>query len=201
MKESRISPPLLLCALIAIYFALESVHLIGSHLEKDSVASFIVVDIFQYGLAYSIPFILGVRCRNAEGFEQRELFVWCALIFVISFICYVFNYGGPIRITPNFKTPPHSYYIVYGSSVSMILWLIKKRVSKWGFNRFIVFLGQNTIWIYLWHMPFVLVSNRVSDSWTIRYLFVYGTAIFMFLIQRSIVKRKNSDFARKYLLG
>lgn len=184
-----------------MFLVLETVYLVGAHFDKDSVASFIMVDIIQYGLAYSIPFILGVRCRKAEEFEQRKLFVWCAVIFVFSFICYVLNYGFPIRITPDFKTPPHSYYIVYGCFVSMILWLIKKRVSKWGINRYFVFLGQNTIWIYLWHMPFVLVSNRVSDSWAIRYLFVYGTAIFMFLIQRSIVKRKNSDFARKYLLG
>ena len=191
----------MLYVLIAVYFSLESVHLIGAHLEKDSVASFIVVDIFQYGLAYSIPFILGVRCRNVEGFEQRKLFVWSAAIFAISFIWYVLNYGFPIRITPDFKTPPHSYYIIYGCFVSMILWQIKKKVSKWGINRYFNFLGQNTIWIYLWHMPFVLVSNRVSDSWVIRYLFVYAAAIFMFMIQRCIVNKMKSGFARKYLLG
>lgn len=57
-------------------------------------------------------------------------------------------------------------------------------------------LGQNTIWIYLWHMPFVLIANRISVFWTIRYIFVYGLAVVMFILQRSIVNKDNSDFAK-----
>lgn len=187
--------------IVAAVFALEGIHLIGVQCDKESVASFVVVDIIQYGIAYSIPFMLGVRCRNAEKMEQYKLLVFVIVVFVVSLVYYTFSYGLPIRITPNFKTPPHSYYIVYGCFVSVVLWQMKTKISKWLTNKYFILLGQNTIWIYLWHMPFALVSNRLSDSWVVRYIFVYGTAILIFMIQRSIVNKINSDFARKYLLG
>ena len=186
---------------VAAAFALEGIHLIGVQCDKESVASFVVVDIIQYGIAYSIPFMLGVRCRNAEKKEQHKLLAFVIVVFTVSLVYYVFSYGLPIRITPNFKTPPHSYYIIYGCFVSVILWQMKTKISKWLTNKYFILLGQNTIWIYLWHMPFALVSNRLSDSWVVRYIFVYGTAILIFMIQRSIVNKINSDFARKYLLG
>lgn len=187
--------------IVAAVFALEGIHLIGVQCDKESVASFVVVDIIQYGIAYSIPFMLGVRCRNAEKKEQHKLLAFVIVVFTVSLVYYVFSYGLPIRITPNFKTPPHSYYIVYGCFVSVVLWQMKTKISKWLTNKYFILLGQNTIWIYLWHMPFALVSNRLSDSWVVRYIFVYGTAILIFMIQRSIVNKINSDFARKYLLG
>lgn len=186
---------------VAAVFALEGIHLIGVQCDKESVASFVVVDIIQYGIAYSIPFMLGVRCRNAEKKEQHKLLAFVIVVFTVSLVYYVFSYGLPIRITPNFKTPPHSYYIVYGCFVSVVLWQMKTKISKWLTNKYFILLGQNTIWIYLWHMPLALVSNRLSDSWVVRYIFVYGTAILIFMIQRSIVNKINSDFARKYLLG
>ena len=187
--------------IVIALFTLEGVHFIGLQCEKDSLMSFIVVDIIQYGLAYSIPFILGIRCRNAGGKDQRKLWEFITVVFVICLAYYLSNYGLPVRITPDFKTPPHSYYIVYGCLASVILWQMKKILSKWVTNRCFILLGQNTIWIYLWHMPFALVSNRISDSWAIRYLFVYGAAVLMFMIQRSIVNNMSSDFAKKYLLG
>ena len=187
--------------IVAAIFALEGVHSIGVQCDKESVASFVVVDIIQYGIAYSIPFMLGVRCRNAEKMEQHKLLAFVIIVFVVSLVYYIFSYGLPIRITPNFKTPPHSYYIIYGCFVSVVLWQMKTKISKWLTNKYFILLGQNTIWNYLWHMPFALVSNRISDSWAIRYLFVYGAAILMFMIQRSIVNKIISDFARKYLLG
>lgn len=187
--------------IVAAVFALEGIHLIGVQCDKESVASFVVVDIIQYGIAYSIPFMLGVRCRNAEKKEQHKLLAFVIVVFTVSLVYYVFSYGLPIRITPNFKTPPHSYYIIYGCFVSVLLWQMKTKISKWLTNKYFILLGQNTIWIYLWHMPFALVSNRLSDSWVVRYIFVYGTAILIFMIQRSIVNKINSDFARKYLLG
>lgn len=197
VKDNLLFAFVFLCALLV----LEGIHLAGLRCDKNSLASFIVVDIVQYGLAYSLPFILGVRCRNAEIKLQRSLLVFVSVVLVVFLFCYIYNYGFPIRITPEFKEPPHSYYVVYGCFVSVILWQMKSKISKWVTNNYFILLGQNSIWIYLWHMPFALVSNRISDFWPIRYLFVYCSALFMFLIQRSIVYKINSKFAKKYLLG
>lgn len=197
IKDNLLFAFVFLCALLV----LEGIHLAGLRCDKNSLLSFVVVDIVQYGLAYSLPFILGIRCRNAEIKEQRSLLVFVSVVLVVFLFCYIYNNGFPIRITPDFKEPPHSYYVVYGCFVSVILWQMKAKISKWFTNKYFILLGQNTIWIYLWHMPFALMSSRISGSWEMRYLFVYGAAFFMFLIQRSIVNKVNSDFAKKYLMG
>ena len=188
--------------IIIIAFAvLELIHFIGNNIEKNSFTSFVIVDIIQYGFAYSLPFFLGMRCRLMSQKSNYKLFVFILVSFVISLVCYIFFYGLPIRITPVFKTPPHAYYIVYGCFISVILWQIKNNVPKWITNKFFVLLGQNTIWIYLWHMPFALISNRISELWPVRYIAVFGCAILIFMIQRSFVNKINSNFARKYFLG
>lgn len=188
--------------ILSIMFVfLEGIHMIGNFFCENYFAYFIIVDIIQYGLAYSIPFFLGMRCSTMNKSGQYRLLAFVIVSFAISLVCYLSYYGLPIIITPNFKTPPHSYYIVYGCFVSVILWQLKNVVPKWITNRYFVLLGQNTIWIYLWHMPFALISTKLSESWPIRYIVVYSCAILFFMIQRYVVNKTNSSFVRKYFLG
>lgn len=187
--------------LVMAYLALEGMHLLGRQFKDSAVASFVIVDVIQYGFAYSIPFFLGMRCRTLNANNQNKLLVFVIASLVVSVVCYLSTYGFPIIISPTFKIPPHSYFIVYGCFVSVVLWRLKKIAPKWITNPYFIMVGQNTIWIYLWHMPFVLISNRISEMWPIRYIFVYGCAIVCFMIQRAIVKKNNSNFARKYFLG
>ena len=188
--------------ILSIMFVfLEGIHILGKFFCENYFASFIIVDILQHGLAYSIPFFLGMRCRTMNKSGQYKLLAFIIVSFAISLVCYLSCYGLPIIITPNFKTPPHSYYIVYGCFVSVILWHLKNVVPKWITNRYFVLLGQNTIWIYLWHMPFALISTKISESWPIRYIVVYSCAILFFMIQRYVVNKTKSNFVRKYFLG
>ena len=187
--------------LTLMFVFLEGTHMIGKYFCESHFVSFLIVDIFQYGLAYSIPFFLGMRCCTMNKNGQYKLLIFVIVSFAVSLVCYLYCYGLPIIITPNFKSPPHAYYIVYGCFVSAIFWHLKAYAPKWITNKYFVVIGQNTIWIYLWHMPLALISSRISESWAIRYVVVYCCAIFFFMIQRYVVNKTNSNFARKYFLG
>lgn len=101
----------------------------------------------------------------------------------------------------------HIYRHLFGEGVA--LWTTKKYWSKYLKNTFMVWMGQNTIWIYLWHIPFLKPAIMLlSDShWTIRYIFVFCMAVLTFGIQYKIVKFVKFKFPNKelcflkYLIG
>ena len=66
-----------------------------------------------------------------------------------------------------------------------------------------IFIGQNTIWIYFWHILFLLLVGKITNFWIIKYIVVFSFSIFAYYIQFTIVKRimKKNDFINKYFIG
>ena len=182
-------------------FVIEVFVYISSQCENIFLLRFFLQDILIYTLSYSIFFILGLRLRYMQVNEKLyELYI--VIVLSLCYVCsYMISYGFPIMITPTFKEPPHSYYIVYGLLMSIILWNIKPVIDKISNYRFFSFVGQNTIWIYLWHMPLVLVSSKIHLNWSYKYILVYFLAIFIFYVQYFIVKKINNSTMTKYFLG
>lgn len=159
------------------------------------------VDVVVYGIAYSIPFAIGVRLKesNRKTFVIYVAILLC-LFSLLSVNC-VLTGNNPIGVSSGYKFPPRPYFIVYGSLISVILWATKKWWGKLSKNKFTTFIGQNTIWIYLWHMPFALFATVFMHNWAVKYFFVYGMALALFWIQYRIVKKIDNRIFNKYLLG
>ena len=125
-------------------------------------------------------------------------------ITICSFVFYVHNNGLPIRITPTYKYPPRSYFLVYGVFASVLLWSFRSFLKQLTNNRVFLFIGRNTIWIYLWHIVYVSLANALLDSWIIKYIVVYMLTIFTYMFQYKLIKlltenRKTSFL--KYFIG
>ena len=160
-----------------------------------------LTDILIYGIAYLIPFALGVRLKQAKKNTLCLYFTLILLLFVLlGFNSYEAG-NNPIGVSSGYKFPPRPYFIVYGSLVSILLWTTRQWWSHIANNRFTAFVGQNTIWIYLWHMPFALIATVFMDNWIIKYVFVYGLALSLFWAQYRIVSIFNNRWVKKYLLG
>lgn len=155
-------------------------------------------------VGYSIPFLLGLRVKSLNKDKALHMVVLVLVVLIAVFALYYANYGLPVDITPRFKYPPQFYFIVYGASVSVLLWGLR-RYLEWAANsKLVLFIGRNTIWIYLWHIPFVYIANRFLDGWALKYLFVFMGAVTVFGIQYYIVKKlseKTQYTFCKYLLG
>lgn len=165
---------------------------------------YILYEIIPYSIAYSIPFLFGLKLRHCS--KKNEIYTFCILLFVvIAFIifgksCIV---GG---ISPVYKFPPRTIFILYGIFTSSLLWMFRscKTVSFLADTPLFLFIGQNTIWIYLWHIPFVSVFNAFVSSVIVRYILVYLCSLAVFFVQYSLVNRgiKNKNYPiLKYFLG
>lgn len=161
---------------------------------------FFVREYVQYAIGYIPAFLLGIRLRYSN--KRTKIIMLSAVTLATIALLIVHDYKYGLHICLNCaKFPPRTYYVVYGLMVSTILWLAKRQVGVIN-NRLNAFVGQNTIWIYLWHIPYVAISGVLFSNWIVRYLFVLVLAVVSFYIQYRIVSLyvKNSKIA-SYLIG
>ena len=179
------------------------VHICGYYATAGLIGHFIKESAYSI-VGYSIPFLVGLRVRFIEN-KSNLLMALCAILLMsIAVVLYYYLYGFPIDISPRFKYPPYRYFIIYGVCVSLLLWVSRDFLKFLSDNKCVLFVGQNTIWLYLWHIPFVYIANSFIDGWAIRYVFVYFGAFVVFFLQFVIVNKisKKKDFSLlKYFKG
>lgn len=190
-----------ICLLIALGCLLIATNSITEMIQSEGFYMIVVRDIVQYTIAYSIPFVAGVFIKSIE--LKREL-LFLALLSIIAFVVYYFysqEYTFPRGISEKYKFPPQIYYITYGTLVSTLLWSTRPLWSWITKFKPSIFIGQNTIWIYLWHMPFALFATVFMHNWCIKYIFVYGAAIFCFYCQNLIVRKMPNNRYKSIFKG
>lgn len=95
-------------------------------------------------------------------------------------------------------------FLSYGIFMSMILYCIVEKCNKNYIYKLVSFIGTNTIWIYLYHMPLVSITARIPLHWTIRYFVVFGLATTLFLVHYFVVcyiQQKHNYRFLQYLKG
>lgn len=161
-----------------------------------------------YLLGYSVSFILGVITKSYNKKEETSQLVILGVISDIIFISWYLIQGElPIN---DYKYPPQFLYIIYGCIMPLILWWARRFINwtdidqKSGIRQNVlnsfVFVGQNTLWLYLWHIPFVLFANHFINQWYIKYFVVLAGCTLMMMIQLRIVKQIENIFGAKSFL-
>ena len=187
-----------------LFFVLLSVQQMLVVLLHDYTSCWAIKDWSLYIFGYSSVFVLGLSVKKDTQKDNVVLLI----LLLFSFIGCLFYQDNGFRIN-EYKYPPQFLFVLWGSLISVALWTTKKYWSKYLKNTFMVWMGQNTIWIYLWHIPFLKPAIMLlSDShWTIRYIFVFCMAVLTFGIQYKIVKFVKFKFPNKelcflkYLIG
>lgn len=151
-------------------------------------------------MAYSLFFCLGLRMRRIESVRNWRITSIFTMILMVALVFYYFQHGFPIRLSPTYKYPPHSYYVLYGFFACSLLWSARDCYAKILNCKPILFIGQNTIWIYLYHI--LLLYIPLPFNWLVKYLIVYGCSLLIFAIQYTLyLKLKNKYSTAKYLIG
>lgn len=190
--------------LVAVYllvslFITEFLYFLSTDLVDLPLLYFLIKELLMYALGYSVLFILGMKLRNAEGKDKLFWFIFVLTLSVIYIICYLWHNGSPIQITPYYKFPPRSYFLVYGMLASTIIWLTRRYWGQRINQKTLIFLGQNTSWIYLWHIPFVLVCSLI-DIWVFRFLVLLIMPLLIYSMQYRLVKRMNLPSKLNHIL-
>lgn len=141
---------------------------------------------------YGILFLLGIRQRHMES-SRYQWVLWLAFIALIGCMLYYFNAHGAYIPFNKYKYPPVGYFLLWGAVMSMCCWFFRDRISSVISNsqrlyRLVLFLSANSIWIYLWHIPFVKRIDLYGDvHWMLKYAGIYVSAVAAYAIQWSLV--------------
>lgn len=201
-KVGKLSNSIVLITMVILLSLCEIIVHITNNPNIPNIISIVLKEYIIYILAYSVPFLLGYKLRYYNKHTYIFWAVASSLALIIGIIIYIYNLGLPINISPYFKYPPQTYFIIYGVFSSTIMWMTKEWWVKRIDFRLVQFIGQNTIWIYLWHIPFVLLCNQFIDNWYIRYILLICAPVLIFSVQYKLVQKINIiGQAKKFLIG
>lgn len=165
----------------------------------DNILKSIISEWIVYLMGYSLMFILGLRMRHISQNRERSMATW-VFVVAMGLLGYYFGTNGLCLLRlQDYKYPPQSYYLMYGLLMCSVIWRMRKGISKVFDNKIALFIGQNTIWIYLYHIFFLYITYKLPINWLIRYVIVYAFAVFVTFIQYRIAHNRKG--ISKYLVG
>lgn len=163
---------------------------------------FVLKNFVFLALPYAIVFLLGMRLASLT---RQQTLRWSAVFLVLFVACGLWHFSstGVWVPTQEHKYPPRLYYLSYALFVTFLLWSVMGQVQA-ALERICalpaaLFLGQNSIWIYLWHIPF---AEAVKAESAIKYPVVLLTACLLawaqsWLVHKVILPRTTSSQARR----
>ena len=144
----------------------------------------------HYRIPYALIFSLGIRLYSASiKFLLIVSIINLVILVVLAYSLYL--YSGELVPTQRFKYPPSYYYVSYAIFVAVGLFIISESIFKvltiLKLKLLIEFISNNSIWIYLWHIPFIMLLPL--DNFLLRYIVVYSCSLIATFIQVTIVKK------------
>lgn len=146
-------------------------------------------------------FILGLRMKHISQNRERSMATW-VFVVAMGLLGYYFGTNGLCLLRlQGYKYPPQSYYLMYGLLMCSALWCLRRAFVKLFNNKYVLFIGKNTIWIYLYHILFLFLTSIFPINWLARYVIVYLFAVIITFVQYRIASKYIGDRACKYLIG
>lgn len=151
---------------------------------------FVIREILMYIIGYLPLLILGIYFRQNNADISRITLLSVIILFAwISYSVYTDN----LDISKSYKYPPRSWFVMYGISISTILFYFRKVFSRLPIliNRFLSYVSINSMWVYLWHIPFVYALNHIlngEDLWLMRWIMVLGSGCVITSLQNYLIK-------------
>lgn len=171
----------------AIYLGFEGL-LAGARL-LNLQEQFLLKNFVFFAIPYAIVFLLGMRLASQT---PRQALRWAAVALLLSVASGLVLFGltGAWVPTQEHKYPPRLYYLSYALCVTCLLWAFMDQIQAF-LTRcralpVALFLGQNSIWIYLWHIPF---AEALSVDAAVKYPLLLMIACLLTWVQSQLVRK------------
>ncbi|WP_346883844.1 acyltransferase [uncultured Algibacter sp.] len=151
----------------------------------------IIGRIIFYIIPYSIIYLLGIRILRFSKKSIAIISGFCFLVFAALGVCLYIREGYFVP-TQIYKFPLSTYYVSYAMAISMLLWVVGDFIwlkLNEKLKVFVLFVSENSIWIYLWHIPFVFLINTWDANFILEYVLVLFLAILMVFIQVNFLEK------------
>lgn len=144
----------------AVYLSYELILLVSQPFLSSSKWMIVFESIFLYLVPYSVIFAIGLRLNSIDRKSLIYMSISSISAFIAMGLSFYLNSGLWIK-TQLFKYPPSLYYLSYALGISIFLWLasgfIVEILNKLKITNIVLFNAQNSMWIYLWHIPLISI--------------------------------------------
>lgn len=138
-------------------------------LFQDQINSSFIVKAIFVTLPYLLVYMVGLRITNARRTEILTVALLFALIYVTIAI-YLSSQCGEFVPNQVYKYPPGLYYISYALAVGLVLFALREKISVC-LSRLsarlcdvMCWVAQHTLWVYLWHIVFVIICGDITSA-------------------------------------
>lgn len=154
----------------------------------------VVMSVVPYTVGYLLPHLLGTVLVSARTRVRVATSALAGALWMLIESFSALDSGELISVQSQ-KYPPRAVYLVYGVFVGSALWALAPQLWRFASkSRFLTglvsFIGQNSMWIYLWHICLVPWWARAlpgGDEWPLRWLAVVVSATFIQRVQFLVV--------------
>lgn len=161
--------------------------------------NFTVYKLFQISILYALPygslFLLGTRWTDMPAKQIALTLVISGSIF-IGFAAYHYINAGSFVPTQEFKYPPSIYYLSFAitsiSFVELIIRFANPNNLPRSVKSAISFISENSIWIYLWHIPFV---ELIDESYINLYFIALIGSLAIVFLQSQLIDKLQAKLA------
>ena len=190
VKFKKINNTRLLITIFILYVLYElSVNFLGT---DNPIMNYIIYYLIPYGIVCTY---IGTYLEKANN-KKLKFYILISLSIFLLLAVILFITEGHFVLTNVYKYPPQLYYLSFAIGISILLYYfidrknifnVKEKLNK----SYIVFISKHSMWIYLWHIPFVYITNLLMTNynWIIRYIIVLSGGILLTYIQNLIVRK------------
>lgn len=189
----------ILLTIIVALLCTDGLYYILQTCPMNSVLHFVLDEYVIYLIGYGAVFLCGLELAQRSIKNSKALFVLLWVMLVCLIVTMVIREGLPICFS-DYKYPPRFYFLTYGIIVSALLWLPREYYSKLNNLSLLQFMGQNSMWIYLWHIFVLYIVSIFPLPWFIKWPVVTSVSAFIVWIQSKLADAFAGQFS-KYLKG
>ena len=173
----------------------------------DPLTRLLLTHVVYYVIPYGLIFAIGLRVPDLSQAALVRLLALCSAGYLVWLGYYgLIQEGAGWLPTQKFKYPPTSYYLSFALMMAFVLYLASERIMAFcqqvRLESLILFIGSNSIWIYLWHILYLQVFKSL-DGFVSWYLSVLLCSILTTYLQVQLVQRLLegvTDKAKKKLV-
>ena len=167
----------------------------------------LVRDWVYYAIGYGFVFLLGIRMKGLKCVDVMLFIAIIVALFIAMGVVGKYSLLGNDSVflhVNDWKYPPTSIFLLYGLIMAVLGYTIVNIKRRARLNTIVDFIGCNSIWIYLWHIPFISITARMDMVWWMRFVVVYVSAMGIYYLQYVLVssfEKKGKYKILKYLKG
>lgn len=203
--HKRISSNFIFVLVLLFLYSIYEFVVFSMRASELGVLGVILKSFIFYTISYGLVFALGIRLPD---FNKRDVVICLFIITLVFFTLFIINWNHNSGWLPTqeFKYPPTSYYLSFALMMAFVLYLASERIMAFcqqvRLESLILFIGSNSIWIYLWHILYLQVFKSL-DGFVSWYLSVLLCSILTTYLQVQLVQRLLegvTDKAKKKLV-